>query len=510
MQRKIQPKLYLTSIRLISWLGLMLLLSQTVGQAVQPELENAYSYLNEIRRQAGMVTFSRQSALQEAAMNHADYLHRNRNKIDLSQANQGHLEKKGFPGYTGRTPGERARHAGYPVIEVLENISSGENTSRASIDGLMSAIYHRFGFLDFGVNEVGIGIHQAEKNEIHVYNMGNSNVTAICRNTPEEALAINPITCNGTKLDPRYMDKLCADPPQEALFTPPYPFRCPNNTTLSADYMDKFCDSPPRATRHSGPGRYYVMCPQNVEINAQWFENFCANPPPEAVYSHSGKYYEICPEKIKVFAEWFDAFCTSPPKEAVYPYSGKYVTLCPEDLKVRVEYLESVENRLFKENPPIVLWPPRGATDVMPVFYEEDPDPLPDYSVSGYPASIQFNPTFTKQVELLSFQLFRYPGQPKGNSSAEANRKEVTNTRLLTQASDPNQQCTKYQFALFPLEPLQENTYYQAVVETRVNGERRKISWNFKTGEVDRRIRISPIHHTGSRSRIPNKASLIR
>jgi hypothetical protein len=434
-----------------------------------------------------MIPLSRQKALQEAAMNHARYLSLNGDEADGNHLLNAHLESNNAPGYSGRTPGDRARHAGYPITQVSENVSLGENDSRASLDDLMKAIYHRLGFLDFAIDEVGIGIAKSDhKNTVYVYDMGNSRLARICSHTPQQALATRPIDCNGRRLDPGYMNRLCTHLPQEARFVPPYPYQCHNDTRLSADYMDQWCASPPKAAIHTGPGRYYRMCPQNLKIDKAWFDHFCANPPPSAVYHHSGEYYQICPRQVKVFAEWFDAFCASPPKEALYRDSGSYVLLCPDHIKVKASYLEALKKQLFKQNPVTVPWPPDRSKDIMPVFYddEEDPDPLPDHSISGYPVSIQFNPAFVHRIDLLSFKLFREVTPSHGQDFTDARWQEVRNTRLLTSSSDPNRQFSQYQFALFALDRMQWNTAYKAVVEARVNGKPQKIRWVFKTQEL--------------------------
>ena len=51
-------------------------------------------------------------------------------------------------------------------------------------------------------------------------------------------------------------------------------------------------------------------------------------------------------------------------------------------------------------NPSVIKWPEEG-TVIPPGFYFEEPDPLPDIGVSGYPISIHFNPFRVKEVKLL-------------------------------------------------------------------------------------------------------------
>ncbi len=64
---------------------------------------------------------------------------------------------------------------------VSENVTSksGDNLFYKPIDSLMSAIYHRFGFLDLSNNEVGIGHKHGSMNS-YVYVMGDSTITQLC------------------------------------------------------------------------------------------------------------------------------------------------------------------------------------------------------------------------------------------------------------------------------------------------------------------------------------------
>jgi len=135
------------------------------------EASVALDYLNGLRTQTGLPAFTSQNNLKTAAQNHSTYMQTNNTS--------GHGEESGDTGYTGASPSERATHAGYASIMVSENVSYGPNaTLFTSIDGLMSAIYHRFGFLSLDVDEVGIGISSNEK--FYTYDMGNSVLKELC------------------------------------------------------------------------------------------------------------------------------------------------------------------------------------------------------------------------------------------------------------------------------------------------------------------------------------------
>lgn len=143
---------------------------------IHQEQRKCLEYLNTIRKRAGLIPFYTNTILETSAQNHAKYLIAN-DKI-------GHFQDKGDPEFFGIGPAERAWRAGYQTHMVIENVSSHSADFKASVDGLMSAIYHRFGFLDFQVDEIGIGVLQDVQNRhknAYVYNMGIYELDALCQ-----------------------------------------------------------------------------------------------------------------------------------------------------------------------------------------------------------------------------------------------------------------------------------------------------------------------------------------
>jgi hypothetical protein len=143
------------------------------------EKSEAFSLLNEIREAMGMNTLSYNEQLTHAAQAHADYLIRNHT--------DSHDEVTGLPEFTGVKPVDRAWHAGYLSSQVSENLSTQNRSAKESIDGLFSAIYHRFGFLDVSIDEIGVGVTQDArevKYTAFVYLMGNSALNALCHDSP--------------------------------------------------------------------------------------------------------------------------------------------------------------------------------------------------------------------------------------------------------------------------------------------------------------------------------------
>ncbi len=141
------------------------------------ETQNALAYLNEIRQKSGLVSFKPNKQLSKAANAHAKYL--------VRQQKNGHYEQKSRSGYTGRVPSDRVLRAGYASKVVMENLSVNAKTSHNSIDTLFAAIYHRFVFLNFDKDEIGIGSAFTKKNRkissSFVYDIGSIATDKLCK-----------------------------------------------------------------------------------------------------------------------------------------------------------------------------------------------------------------------------------------------------------------------------------------------------------------------------------------
>lgn len=137
------------------------------------------AYLNNIRANAGLIKFKHNTALEKAASSHAKYL-------ILNQV-YGHTEKRSSIAYTGSTPAKRVLKAGYPSTFVMENLSINSVNPEKSVDTLFSAIYHRFVFLDFDKDEIGLGSYESKKKRrkksAHVYNLGSQSISKLCSQT---------------------------------------------------------------------------------------------------------------------------------------------------------------------------------------------------------------------------------------------------------------------------------------------------------------------------------------
>ena len=299
------------------------------------EKEDALSYINSLRQKSGLIKFKANKRLDKAASSHASYL--------LRQQKHGHYEKKGWRGYTGKTPSDRVLKAGYASKSVMENVTENAKNYRHSIDILFAAIYHRFVFLNFENDEIGMGSASTKKKRkvtsAFVYNVASTEINRLCKS-------------------------------------------------------------------------FHLM-----ENNTYYLQNMCKNS-----------------EK-----------------------------LLPKQL------YEQKQNKVRRKNNALILYPYAGAKDVLPVFYTENPHPLPGSKVSGYPVSVQFNSAFYKKVTLKKFRLYG------------ANGKRIKKVKILTSKSDKNRRFTKLQFALMPLKRLEYATTYKVVFEAIADGKRVKKSWKFTT-----------------------------
>ena len=299
----------------------------------------SFNYINQLRAKAGMSTFLKNKLLDKAAFNHAFYCHRN----NIG----GHFETEGRLGFTGYDQVERINAVGYTSRSTGENVSShkGAANGKNSVDGLMSAIYHRFGFLSFDYDEIGIGKIQNESSSSYVYNMGNT-----------------------------VKNKQCL------------------------------------ANSSNKPGKYYSA---------------------------------VCQDKsFRISAKEFDR--------------------------------ASVNTQ--KKNPAVVIWPAANSNDVPPAFFEESPDPLPEYGVSGYPVSVQFNPSvFPDKIPVVTrFELIDLETDLP-----------LEIIKRIDKSTDHHKKFNAYEHAIFPLDRLGWSKQYRAEISYVVDGNSETINWTFSTRELN-------------------------
>lgn len=155
-----------------------IVLSLIATLALADSIDDGISHLNSIRSSVGLNEFTINSILQNSSYNHSLYL--------VTNNEAGHYENSANPNFTGNTPQDRMVNAGYNNYATSENISFGSKSYVHAIDSLMTAIYHRFGFLDFGMDEVGFDKYEDENyyyKNVYTFNMGNSNIVNVCNST---------------------------------------------------------------------------------------------------------------------------------------------------------------------------------------------------------------------------------------------------------------------------------------------------------------------------------------
>ena len=133
--------------------------------------DSAVRYVNSMRYEAGLNSLNTNPNLEISSANHAKYLAQN----DIIS----HNEQPNLSGFTGANPSERGFFAGYNS-QISENVSSGQKDEIASTNDLMSAIYHRFGFLDMSIDEIGFLSQLGASGRYFVFNMGNSRLNEFC------------------------------------------------------------------------------------------------------------------------------------------------------------------------------------------------------------------------------------------------------------------------------------------------------------------------------------------
>lgn len=453
-----------------------LLLCMGLFVSVEPAIAEPVAVLavNQVRQAAGLEPLEEAQPLNDAALAHALYLRRYMPPGSELQASA-HEERSGLAEFSGRFAPDRALRFAYPHSQVTENVSMGNPDIKASIDDLMSAIYHRFAFLDFSIDEIGA----ANVAQRYVFNMGKRKLAQTCLQQPEAAKPIRPFNCLGTRIKSASIDKMCANLPLRAKFDQPFSSRCADGTLLDRRYMEQVCQTPPEQAILKGSGRYYSLCPGGKPIDARWFDALCAAPPTEAAYAHSGRIYQICTPEVPVYAEWFEQYCASVDESDRYPDTGGYYEMCGNGFHISSEYYDQLEHEKWLSQPLSVVWPADGVTGIKPVFYSEEPHPTPDLAMTGYPISIQFNPGLVDSAIITGFSLERFEADDISDWHA------VQDFRSIDQRNDINQRFTALEFAWFPLQRLEWGAKYRYRIDALVDGVVRQFKAEFETDRLN-------------------------
>lgn len=123
--------------------------------------------MNEVRADLGLPPLTAHPALMQAAQAHADYYVINRNDPNSGGL---HTEVAGKPGFTGRTIGDRADAAGYPLGWVDETF--GFLPPARTLEWALITVFHRYMFVHPSAVHVGYGWASAEGTRAAVFNVG--------------------------------------------------------------------------------------------------------------------------------------------------------------------------------------------------------------------------------------------------------------------------------------------------------------------------------------------------
>ncbi len=167
-------------------------------------------------------------------------------------------------------------------------------------------------------------------------------------------------------------------------------------------------------------------------------------------------------------------------REPDYHGKGRYVYGVCADSQHRIasERFAQARTSAKKRNPRLIIYPAAGQKEVPPAFYREEPDPLPQYDVSGYPVSVEFNDHYFRKVNVIAFRLF------------EEGRPTALPVRRLDKQHDPHHRLNRRQFALMPLQRLKYATTYRAEIVYRHKGKRYTERWHFSTQRPKHPLRV--------------------
>jgi len=291
---------------------------------------DSISYINSIRDSVGLNKLDTEKHLSISSSYHAKYL--------LEHKINSHYEEHDKDFYE-KTPALRAIKSGYPTKDIKENIATNAKNENDAIDTLFSAIYHRFVFLDFTIDQIGKGIAKSKSNQsVYVYDMGLSSVAKLCQ---DDFLTLEGVF---------YMQNLCKD------------------------------------------SMHYV------------------------------------------------------PKDAY----------------------QKAKNNIMAKNPKMVLFPNINQKNVPTAFYQEHPNPMPGYKVSGYPISVELNPYYFQDIKIKKFRLYNAKGR-------------MVRVKLLKKSNDPNKKLKRHQFAIIPLQRLEYGMQYKVYFEAYTDKGKIKQQWSFTT-----------------------------
>jgi len=148
-----------------------------------------------------------------------------------------------------------------------------------------------------------------------------------------------------------------------------------------------------------------------------------------------------------------------------------YRTICLDtDKWITVDEYDAAVNLSPEQS--YFVYPPVDATDILPVFTNETPDPLPYKSYSGNPVSISFNSSVVACDEL----------SKKSFTLVDDNLSASVDIYVdMDEENDPNSIFTTCDFAIFPTERLEFDHHYTASFAYSDGSGDHTISWGYST-----------------------------
>ena len=123
----------------------------------------------------------------------------------------------------------------------------------------------------------------------------------------------------------------------------------------------------------------------------------------------------------------------------------------------------------LKQLPDIVMYPWNYQTNVFLAFFDDEvPDPTPSLTLSGNPISVQFNTYKFNEVEIIKFELIDENNRP-------------VKVWHLNKDTDQNHLLSQYEHAWFPIQALDYNMKYTAVLDYRADSIIQQKKWSFTT-----------------------------
>jgi len=146
-----------------------------------------------------------------------------------------------------------------------------------------------------------------------------------------------------------------------------------------------------------------------------------------------------------------------------------YTNVCNHLDRIPVKQLDAIETAARKSNPLLVLWPP-DLSDIATIgFWEEQPNPLGENQISGYPITVQLNPFFYRNILDVEIELSEF-----------SSRHNIPG-KLIAKQNDRHLKLSDHEFSFFPNQLLKWGTRYQVVFRFMANNMQQIKKWTFQT-----------------------------